>query len=218
MGTTLEGKIIRGVGRLLIDPSKTAFKHFSFVHVAPTEDEDRTLIEVMNGQAWLRIEQPEACDEPVLIDRNTTRRALNEDTFTLEGNWIIRPYQVACERPDGSTPEAVTYPDTEAFRPDSAQRVAFTFDPKGMADLCNAMAAAGVTDCQLLLPRVRGGPIGFRGDRRNDDRVSVEAAFLPRDMFTAAQGDEPQDAESATADGTLHLPFEDDQPALPSPT
>lgn len=196
----IDGKLLRALGGLATPGDKAQQKHQSYVHVRPHDDEDRSILEVLTAQCFLRIEKPEAADEAVLVERDETQRILPKDTLVIDGSRIIRPHTLGLEASDGTGPSKVSFPQTDGFRPDSAQRVAFCFGPREMADLCKAIHAAGVTTCELLLPAHRGGPIGFRGRCAENDDVEIEAAFLPKDLYGATQGEEPKDGSTAEGD------------------
>lgn len=207
MPNHIDGKLIRALGGLATPGDKAMQKHQSYVHVRPHADEDRCILEVLTAQCYLRVEKPEASDQAVLIERDETQRILPKDTIVIDGNCIIRPHTLALDPSDGSGSRKVEFPETDGYRPDTTQRVAFSFGPREMADLCKAIHAAGVTTCELLLPAHRGGPIGFRGRCAENDAIEVEAAFLPKDLFGAKQGEEPGDATAQGSESPSDMPL-----------
>lgn len=190
MGNTVPGKVVKALGKLARKPEDVGRDATAHVNMRPTADGKATVLEVCDGRAYVRVEVPEPCDEAVLIDRDMTQRLLPKDELLVDGNEILRPWRTTLERSDGSTPGRIVFPDCEPHRPESDLRVAFTINPKRLAAVCTAIAAVGVTSVEVLLPKRRGGPIGFRGETKTGR--GVEGIIVAESLFGATQEDVPE--------------------------
>lgn len=214
MGTTLSGKVLRAAGALCPKMEAANAEVHAYVRVRPSLDEQTTDIEAISGQAALRVRVPGIADEDVLIDRETTQRLMAEDAVVIEGNEVLRPFHLPVERADGSTPRKLTAHDIDDLLPDSTRRVAFSISPKALAAVMQAVAKVGVNSVDIMLPAVRGGAIGFRG-QTGDDRTVVSGAILPSNLYGASANEADAAATSPETTSERGLPGPSDPPGLP---
>ncbi len=188
MPSSIDGKVVRALGKLANDPEDVGRDPTAYVNVRPAPAGDVTVCEVSDGRGYLRVESRGAVDEAVLLDRDVIDHALADDELHLDGNSLrLGLFSRALERSDGSTPAQVKYPECEGHRLDPAARVAFSIAPKRLSNFLAAIAALEVKSVEVLLPAVRGGPIGFRGERKNGG--AVEGIMVAESLFNATAAD-----------------------------
>lgn len=216
MPATIDAKVLRAVSKITEKEDVAPDRAASGVGIRPDPDAtDRTVVEACNGRAYIRVSVPEAVDESVFLERTRAKNFDPEEKVVFSGNKIIAPFELALpqtvrERPERPTQTVISYPDTETLRPDASSRVAFAISPRQIANAMSAIAALGVSVVEILLPRHRGGPIGFRGATR-DGRYTAEGAIQPADLFGATAAD----VDDAKAEPALPRALPHDPASVP---
>lgn len=228
MTMSLDAKVLRAMAGLARKPedaggnSPTTRLHLRPLPDLPPAEPDGpwrpqgSVVEVCDGRAYLRVEVPETCDQPVLFDRDTARMPLSDQTVNVDGTTMrVHGFEKVLDVP---RPDGVPYPDCEGLRPDTAARVAFEINPAVLANVAAAIKRLGVKRVQVLLPSQRGGPIGMRGEMKNGRLV--ESTILSESLFGASSEDMPQDGPVAghlAGPRALGHTQQDELPALPEP-